>query len=77
MFGPSEEILPQEGQFSFITIARHKACIFVFIYFLHKFHGLGKITLRHGCIFFMLLKGHLTQKGWPSITVPQFRKETE
>ena len=22
--------------------------------------------------YFILLKGHLTQKGWPSITVPQF-----
>ena len=22
--------------------------VIIFIYFLHKFHGLGKITLRHG-----------------------------
>ena len=28
-------------------------------------------------IYFILRKGYLTQKGWPSITVPQFRKETK
>ena len=36
-----------------------------------------QIDLTVLSVIFILLMGHLTQRGRPSITVPQFRKETE